>query len=160
MATAPTGHPLPINVSHATLADLDALTPLFDAYRGFYRQASDPDGARRFLHARFEHDESEIFLARNATEGDALGFTQLYPLFSSVSMRRIWVLNDLFVLPEARKRGVARALMCAAREFGHVNGAIWLTLETANDNGPAQALYESLGYHSETGVRHYSLLLD
>ena len=160
MATAPTGHPLPINVSHATLADLDAVTPLFDAYRVFYRQPSDPDGARAFLRARVERNESEVLLARNAPDGHVLGFTQLYPLFSSVSMRRSWVLNDLFVLPEARKHGVARALMCAAREFGHVNGAIWLTLETANDNGPAQALYESLGYYNEADVRHYSLLLD
>lgn len=154
------GHPSPIRTSRATLADLDALAPLFDAYRVFYRQASDPEGARAFLEVRFERDESEVFLARNATDDRALGFTQLYPSFSSVSMRRMWILNDLFVLPEARNRGVARALMNAAREFGRTTGSIRLSLETAADNRPAQALYESLGYRSDAGTQYYSLPLD
>ncbi|HET9819942.1 MAG TPA: GNAT family N-acetyltransferase [Rhodanobacteraceae bacterium] len=160
MTTVQTRHPPSIRISRATLADLDAVTPLFDAYRVFYQQASDRDGARAFLRARFEHHESEIFLARDATDGLALGFAQLYPSFSSVSARRTWIVNDLFVATEARKRGVARALMAAAREFGRVSGAIRLNLETADDNHAAQALYESLGYHRDTGMRHYSLPLD
>lgn len=160
MTTTKTGHPSSITISRATLADLDALTSLFDAYRVFYRQSSDPDGARAFLHARLERNESEIFLARDAADDQALGFTQLYPLLSSVSMRRIWVLNDLFVMPEARKHGVARALMAAARELGRATEATRLILETAEDNRSAQALYESLGYRGEAGVQHYLLQLD
>lgn len=160
MTTVQTRHPPSIMTSRATLADLDAVAPLFDAYRVFYRQASDLDGARAFLRDRFERRESEIFLARDATGEQALGFSQLYPSFSSVSARRTWILNDLFVAPEARKRGVARALMAAAREFGRASGALRLSLETANDNRAAQALYESLGYQNNAGMRHYSLQLD
>ncbi|HEX5489137.1 MAG TPA: GNAT family N-acetyltransferase [Rhodanobacteraceae bacterium] len=151
---------MPIEVSRATRADLDALTLLFDAYRVFYRQLSDLGGARAFVEARLAHHESEILLARHAGDRQPLGFTQLYPSFSSVSMRRTWVLNDLFVVPGFRNRGVARALMAAARELGRTSGALRLTLETADDNRAAQALYESLGYRSDAGMRHYSLPLE
>jgi ribosomal protein S18 acetylase RimI-like enzyme len=146
--------------SRATLADLDAVASLFDAYRVFYRQASDVATARSFIEARLLRDESVIFLTRDAASGAASGFTQLYPAYSSVSARRIWILNDLFVAPEARKRGVARALMERARAFAVETGALRLVLETAEDNPAAQALYESLGYARESGERHYALTLD
>lgn len=144
--------------SRASLDDLDALTLLFDGYRVFYGRTSDPALARTFLQERLQHDESVIFIARDATD-EALGFTQLYPFFSSVSAHRIWVLNDLFVASNARHRGVARALMECARAFALQTGALRLVLETAEDNRPAQALYESLGYVRESGTRHYSLEL-
>lgn len=151
-------NPEPVVSSRASLEDLDSLTSLFDAYRMFYRQASDRATAREFLRERLSHAESVIFLARTE-RGDALGFTQLYPSFSSVSARRIWILNDLFVVPEARQRGVARILMARARRFASETGALRLVLETAEDNHPAQALYESLGYACESGTRHYALTL-
>lgn len=160
MATTQTGHPPPIKTSRATLADLDALTPLFDAYREFYALRPDFAIARAFLQARLCHDESVIFLARDASSSAALGFTQLYPSFSSVSARRTWILNDLFVAPDARKRGVARALMACAREFAIASGAVRVTLETSSGNRSAQSLYESLGYSREAGMRHYALQLD
>ncbi len=143
--------------SRATLDDLDALASLFDGYRVFYEQASDPALARAFIEERLRRDESVIFIARDGENREALGFTQLYPLFSSVAARRIWVLNDLFVAATARKRGVARALMECARDFATEAGALRLILETAEDNHAAQALYESLGYVRESGERHYSL---
>jgi ribosomal protein S18 acetylase RimI-like enzyme len=144
--------------SRATLDDLDALATLFDGYRVFYRQPSDPALARAFIEERLRLDESVIFIARDGSK-EALGFTQLYPMFSSVAARRIWVLNDLFVASGARKRGVARALMDRARDFDTEKGALRLILETAEDNHAAQALYESLGYVRESGERHYSLEL-
>lgn len=143
----------------ATPADLDALAELFNAYRVFYRQASDRPAAHAFLQERLQRDESVIFIARDTTSGEALGFTQLYPSFSSVSARRVWVLNDLFVAAEARQRGVAHALMAKARAFAIETGGLRLVLETAEDNAPAQALYESLGYVRESGTRHYALEL-
>lgn len=146
-----------ITVSRATLSDLDALAPLFDAYRVFYRQASNPTLARDFLAQRLQREESVIFIAHDTHA--AHGFTQLYPTFSSVSARRIWILNDLFVATTARRRGIARALMSAARGFAIHAGALRLVLETAEDNRTAQALYESLGYVRESGTRHYSLPL-
>lgn len=149
----------PAIISRATLGDLDALTTLFDGYRIFYKQPSDPALAHAFIEERLRRDESVIFIARDGASREALGFTQLYPMFSSVSARRIWVLNDLFVATAARKRGVARALMDRARGFATEAGALRLILETAEDNHAAQALYESLGYVRETGERHYSLEL-
>ncbi len=149
-----------IATSRATLVDLDAVAPLFDAYRVFYRQASNAALARAFVEERLQRDESVIFLTRDATTRAVLGFTQLYPAFSSVSARRVWILNDLFVAPEARKRGVAKALMECARAFAAATGALRLVLETAEDNRTAQALYESLGYELEVGERHYSLALE
>ncbi len=145
-------------VSQATLDDLDALTPLFDGYRVFYQRPSDPDTAREFLCERLALRESVIFIARDAN-GAALGFTQLYPCFSSVSARRLWILNDLFVAENARGSGVARALMDAAHKHARQTGAIRLVLQTARDNRPAQALYESLGYVRSEGMYEYSLEL-
>ena len=152
--------PAQVITMRATLADLDALATLFDGYRVFYKQASDPALARAFIEERLRLDESIIFIARDGGSHEALGFTQLYPMFSSVAARRIWVLNDLFVAPAARKRGVARALMDRARDFATEKGALRLILETAEDNRAAQALYESLGYVRESGERHYTLELE
>jgi ribosomal protein S18 acetylase RimI-like enzyme len=152
-------HEVKIITSRATLDDLDALTALFDGYRVFYKQASDPALARAFIEERLQRSESVIFIARDGGNREVLGFTQLYPMFSSVSARRIWVLNDLFVAHAARNRGVARTLMDCARDFAMEAGALRLILETAEDNHAAQALYESLGYVRESGERHYVLEL-
>lgn len=147
---------MPNHIQPATIADLDALVPLFDGYRQFYRQASDTARARAFLAERIERDESLILLARD-DDGTGLGFTQLYPLFSSVRAVRTWLLNDLFVAPSARRRGVAGALLRAAAEQARARGAASLSLSTALDNAPAQALYESLGWRRESGFCEYSL---
>ena len=86
-------------VRQAVLADLAVLAPLFDGYRQFYGRASDPAAAEAFLRARFDHGESVLFLATDDS-GRPLGFTQLYPSFSSVSLARVFILNDLFVVPD------------------------------------------------------------
>lgn len=142
-------------ITRATPDDLQVLVPLFDAYRVFYGRPSDPAMAQAFLRERFERDESVIFLARDG--GGVIGFTQLYPCFSSVSARRIWVLNDLYVEARARRSGVARALMEAAHAHARDTGAARVTLCTARDNTPSQALYESLGYMRETKMLAYAL---
>lgn len=146
------------SITRTTLADLDALAPLFDGYRVFYGKPSDMAKANAFLHARLANDESVIFLARDA-DGSALGFTQLYPCFSSVSARQLWILNDLFVSQTARRRGVAKALLQRAREHGRETGVVRLTLQTARDNAQAQALYESLGWVRQEGMFEYALEL-
>ena len=147
------------SVARATLADIVVLAPLFDAYRVFYGQPSDAAAARAFLAERIGRAESVVFLARDASDA-ALGFVQLYPAFSSVSARRLWILNDLYVHPSARRLGVARMLMDAARGHAAQTGAVRLVLETAEDNGAAQVLYESLGYARECATRHYLLAID
>lgn len=145
-------------VRQANIHDLDTLLPLFDGYRQFYRQSSDPARARIFLAERFAHHESLILLACDE-QGAGLGFTQLYPLFSSVRMVRIYLLNDLFVAPDARRYGVGEALLSAAAEHARALGAASLWLQTELDNVPAQALYESLGWKRDQAFCDYGLTL-
>lgn len=147
-----------MQIRQATAADLDRLVPLFDAYRVFYGQPSDPELARSFLRDRFEHLQSIVFLA--LARDRPLGFTQLYPSFSSARARRIFILNDLFVVAEARGRGVGRALLAAAAEHGKAVGAARLTLSTGVDNRTAQALYEAAGLTRDTAFVSYNLPLD
>lgn len=147
-----------ITVRRATLADAEAVALLFDLYRQFYEQAPDAALAQRFINERLAGDESVIFLA---ADGDRLvGFTQLFPSFSSVRAVRIWVLNDLYVVREARRQGVARALLDAAAAFGRSSGAARLELETDHDNRSAQALYRHLGWEPYDGTLRFRLPLD
>ena len=146
-----------IHVRQAVLADLDAVADLFDHYRQFYGQASDLAAARAFLTARFEHGESTIFLAES--EGQALGFTQLYPSFSSVSMARVFILNDLYVAPSARRHGVGQQLLKAAVIHVGQLGAVRLSLTTAVDNVTAQSLYESTEWLRDEKFYTYHLAL-
>ena len=141
----------------ANLAHLEGLAALFDGYRVFYQQPSDLVGARQFLQARLEKGDSTILVAQAADE--LAGFTQLYPSFSSVSMKPIWVLNDLFVAKAYRGRGIAKQLMAAAENFARETGAIRVGLSTQVTNTSAQALYEVRGYVRDTEFYHYSLSL-
>ena len=147
----------PINIRLAVLADLDAVAILFDGYRQFYGQASDEAAAKTFLQARFEHGQSVVLLAES--QGQAVGFTQLYPSFSSVSMARVFVLNDLFVAPTARRLGVGEALLNAAANHACQLGAVRLSLTTNVQNLPAQALYESIGWMRDQKFYAYHLTL-
>lgn len=144
-------------IIRATPEHAELVVPLFDAYRRFYKQASDLDGARDFIGERLKKDQSVIFLALDGE--NAVGFTQLYPSFSSSSMRRLWILNDLFVAPEGRKKGVGEALMERARQLAVETDAEGLTLETAIDNHTAQRLYEKLGYKKDEIYFRYNLFL-
>ena len=137
-----------------TANDLDALASLFDAYRQFYDQASNVAGARAFLAERIALHESVLLLAEH--DGTAVGFVQLYPLFSSVRMGRVWVFNDLYVAPSARRMGVARALLDASTAFARERGALGLQLETGPDNQNAQALYRDAGWTQDTNL-HFHL---
>jgi ribosomal protein S18 acetylase RimI-like enzyme len=130
-------------------SQLEQVVPLFDAYRQFYRRSGDIDGARRFLQDRLSRGESVMFAALNGAR-KFVGFTQLYPLFSSVSMRPMWLLNDLFVIPECRRSGWGRALLDAARDWARQSDARGVMLETEAANTDAQRLYESTGYRRNT----------
>ncbi len=158
--TAPTAMPPP---SHPPLPrragphDLDALVPLFDAYRRFYEQPADLARARAFLGARLGHGDSVILLAER--DGEPTGFCQLYPTWCSVSAAALFILSDLYVVPEARQHGVGRALMRAAEAHARAAGAVRVSLETAHTNVTAQALYESLGWRRDETYRTYGLTL-
>lgn len=143
-----------VEIRRASVDDVDALAPLFDAYRAFYGQPGDIGRARDWLSERLRRGESVVLFAGRG--GRVSGFTQLYPTFSSVRTARTWILNDLFVAPEARRAGVARALLDAAADFARDDGAAGIALETMRDNTPARALYNAAGW-SEDDTRWYSL---
>lgn len=135
-------------VRRATIGDLDQLVQLFDAYRQFYGQQSDVIVARQFLTDRLTRDESIVLVAENGSAG-IIGFVQLYPTFSSILTAPMYVLSDLFVIPEVRRRGVATLLLKLAVETAHATGAVRLELATAITNVSAQKLYESLGWQRD-----------
>ncbi len=143
-------------ISRAGPADLDALATLFDAYRTFYGQTPDLPLARQWLRERLRFGESVVLVAKRA--GAAVGFAQLYPMFSSVRTSRTWILNDLYVDAGARRRGVARALLDASAAFARGDGAAGISLETAQDNAAARALYRAAGWN-EDATQWYSLPL-
>ncbi len=144
-------------IRRATDADIARIAPLFDAYRSFYGQPPDIARADAFLRERLARGESALLLAER--DGEAIGFTQLYPLFSSVRTARLWLLNDLFVADSARRQGVARGLLDAAAAFAREQGAAGLMLETGRDNHPARALYRAAGWN-EDASQWYSLHLE
>ncbi len=134
-----------ISTRRATIADLDSVAPLFDAYRQFYKQAPDLPRARKFMQERIERNESIVFIAETDARKVA-GFCQLYPTFCSVRAAHTYVLYDLFVSPEARGTGAGRSLMLAAEVHAAKTGAARMELSTARDNTVAQSLYESLDW--------------
>ena len=145
---------------HITIAPpehLDQLATLFDQYRVFYGQASDLKGSLAFLRDRFAKKDSVIYTA--GENGRLAGFTQLYPSFSSVSLKPIWILNDLYVEKTQRRKNIARKLMEIARQHAIKTGALRIQLTTQISNRPAQTLYETLGYVRDRAFQHYALTL-
>lgn len=135
-------------IRRAKKKDIESLSVLFDKYRIFYKQLSDVENARTFLKKRMKRKESVIFVAEERDE--LIGFTQLFPIFSSVSMKRTWLLNDLYVNEKSRGIGAATKLLDAAKDFGAETKSKWLILQTAADNFAAQKLYEKNGWVKET----------
>jgi ribosomal protein S18 acetylase RimI-like enzyme len=130
-----------ITVQQATLSELTELAQLFDQYRVFYGQTPDLEGAKAFLHERLSYMQSVVWIAKDEG-GSAAGFVQLYPTFSSISMKRDWILNDLFVAERYRGQGVASRLLAAAEAHAVNTGAKGIGLSTAMNNDKAQRLYE------------------
>ena len=135
-------------IRRAKKKDIEQLSVLFDKYRIFYKQRSDVGSARLFLKKRMKRKESVIFVAEERDE--LIGFIQLFPIFSSVSMKRTWLLNDLYVNERSRGIGAATKLLDAAKEFGANTNSKWLLLQTAADNFTAQKVYEKNGWMRET----------
>jgi ribosomal protein S18 acetylase RimI-like enzyme len=136
-----------MKIISASFDHLPELAKLFDAYRVFYGQASDVEAARAYLHERFTLGESIVFIAM--LEDRAVGFTQLYPMFSSVSLKRMWVLNDLYVEADVRGQRVGERLIERAVKLAKESGAKGIQLETAHTNTSGQKLYERLGFARE-----------
>ncbi|NMH73521.1 GNAT family N-acetyltransferase [Bacillus sp. RO2] len=146
-----------MEIYQATMKDLEGAANLFNMYRTFYQQTSDLDGAKAFIKNRLENEDSVIYIAK--INHEYVGFTQLYPTFSSISMKQAWILNDMFVDSMARNQGVGGKLLQKAKEFANQTGAKSISLETTPDNVGAQRLYEKSGYKKDDQFYHYYLEL-
>ena len=147
-----------IHIRRASIDDLGLISPLFDLYRQFYEQDSDVAKAEKFLAQRLQHHESVIFLAFDGA--DAVGFTQLYPGFSSVSMARTFLLNDLYVLASHRRHGAGALLLKAAVAHAQSAQAVRISLTTNVANTTAQAVYEAQGWAREQAFLTYNFKLN
>ena len=143
------------DISRASISDLAELHPLVEKYREFYKQPENPKTVQ-FLTDRLENDEAVVFIAR--VDGNPVGFTMIYPTFSTVSLSAVWLLNDLYVAETSRGQGVANLVMDAAETAAREAGATRIFLRTAHDNTPAQALYESRGWKQDEVFRRYDLV--
>jgi len=140
-------------IRKATIEDLEPLNDLFDQYRRFYNKLSDLEASEHFLKERMEKEEAEIFMAR---EGDiATGFVQLFPVFSSTRLARYWLLNDLFVHPEHRGKGISKALIDRAKRLCRETDACGMYLETGKDNHIGNQLYPATGFKLLDSVNFY-----
>ena len=145
-----------MNIIRATTEHIDLIAPLFDLYRQFYKADSNLEASRQFIFDRLTKNESVIFLALD--NDNPIGFVQLYPLFASVALKSLWLLNDLYVDSSARKLGVGETLMHKAEDFAKETNARGLFLRTATDNIPAQKLYEKCGWVRDEQFYRYDLI--
>lgn len=148
-----------IEIQKASISHLDELAILFARYREFYKGQLEAESSRAFIKDRLEQKDSTIFVAQ-LEDNDAsnlVGFTQIYPTFSSISAQRSLILNDLYVDPKARRKGVAKKLMDAASDYAKSVAATGLSLSTQKENLSAQTLYESIGYQQDHDFFHYFL---
>ena len=142
---------------HASLDDAAAIAPLLDKYREFYGEASDLTRSTAFIQQRFYLGESIIIVA--LVNNEIIGFTQLFPSFSSVTLERQWILKDLYVEASKRRAGVGLALLNAAKTFAETTGAKQLFIEGADDNPKARNLYTRFGFIENTAYHYYHLPL-
>lgn len=142
-----------MNYYKATELDLEGIASLFNSYRIFYSQPADEAGARSFIENRLKEKDSVIFVAADQT--GYKGFVQLYPTYSSISMKKAWILNDLYVITSARQQGIAQKLVELAIELCGNTKAAYLTLETVPTNEQAKKLYEKNGFVLDETFLHY-----
>jgi ribosomal protein S18 acetylase RimI-like enzyme len=147
-----------MRIIKATLEHLDLLAPLFVKYREFYGELPFPDSSRSFLEKRLSRDESVIYLALSIDDDrKVLGFCQLYPSFSSLSLKRVWILNDIYVAEDARRQLVADHLMRTAKKMAKASQAVRMRVSTSSNNDVAQKVYESIGFREDTQFKNYVL---
>ena len=147
--------PAMFQIIEANSSHLEPLVDLFDAYRVWYRKASDKKTARQFLEDRIQQKESIIYLVEDSTKKAFCGFVQLYPLFSSTRMRRLWLLNDLFVSPNYRGNGLSKLLIDRAKELAIQTNAAGLLLETEKTNTIGNQLYPSAHFELADATNYY-----
>lgn len=147
-----------MQIEMATEKHLEPLVKLFDLYRQFYRQESDLEGARKYLKERMENNESTTFIVKDGD--DYVAFAQLFPMYSSVAMKRAYILNDLYVAKEARRKGIAEKLMNHCMDFCKAQNCRYMSLRTEVINEKAQQLYEKVGMAKDDVFYYYIINWD
>ncbi len=132
-----------MTIIQATTKHLKDIVPLFDAYRVFYRQPSNLIGAENYIKERLTKQDSVIYIAY--INNVAVGFTQLYSLFSSVSMQAMYLLNDLYIDTKYRNQNIGTLLIQKAKALCREKGCKGLMIQTEKSN-PAQHLYQREGF--------------
>ena len=148
-----------MRIVQATLEHLDQLTPLFVDYREHFGQLAYPDSSRSFLEKRISRKESVIYLALADDEDKLLGYCQLFPSYSSLSLKRVWILNDIYVAEDARRMLVADRLLQTAKQMAKETNAVRMRVATSVSNEVAQKTYESIGFREDTRFKNYILEL-
>jgi ribosomal protein S18 acetylase RimI-like enzyme len=143
-----------MKIRNAKNQDLDQIANLFDEYRVFYRKVSNKNDAKQFLAERIENKDSEIFVCENE-EDILMGFVQLYPLFSSTRMKKLWLLNDLYVNPKYRGKGISIKLIERAKKLVAESSACSMFLETEKSNLIGNNLYYKTGFKLNEGSNFY-----
>ncbi|WP_297835885.1 N-acetyltransferase [Pseudomonas sp.] len=147
-----------MRIIQATLEHLDLLTPLFVKYREFYGELSYPESSRAFLEKRLRRKESVVYLALpDDDDKKLLGFCQLYPSYSSLSLKRVWILNDIYVAEDARRQLVADHLLKVAKKMAKDTQAVRMRVSTSSNNEVARKTYESIGFKVDTQFINYVL---
>ncbi|MVN91904.1 GNAT family N-acetyltransferase [Mucilaginibacter aquatilis] len=137
-----------MKIKRIDVDELNLVADLFDQYRVFYKQQPDKAASTSFLSQRLSNKESVIFVALDGAD-QPVGFTQLYPKYSSAKLTKNWILNDLYVAEAYRKRGIGEQLIKTAMEFGKQTGATFIQLETQKENYTAQSLYKAIGFEQQ-----------
>ena len=143
----------------ATKLDIKDLSKLFDKYRIFYENKTDVETAEKFLNERLQNGDSEIFVAENE-ESKIVGFIQLYQIFSTTRMQKLWLLNDLFVDENYRGKGVSVLLINESKKLCKQTEACGLILETAKTNEIGNHLYHKTGFTLDIEHNYYSWDID
>jgi GNAT superfamily N-acetyltransferase len=142
-----------ISVRQASILDLSKIVPVFDSYREYFKQERNPTEVEKFLFDKFEHLESVIFIAEQNSE--VIGFAQLYPIFSSLTLERVWLLNDFFICEDYRNKGVGKQLFEKVKEFTLLTKSKGIELTVEHINEKAWQFWESQGFILDEEFRNY-----
>ena len=130
-------------IRDATAADEAAWRELWAGYLDFYAESLD-DGVTSATWDRILDPASPVFARLAEVGGRVVGFSVNVLHAGTWSTAQTCYLEDLFVSPEARRRGVGQALIQDLVDMGRVAGwsrLYWMT-QAAN---PARKLYDRFG---------------
>jgi GNAT superfamily N-acetyltransferase len=142
-----------LTIKQATIQDLSKLVPIFDDYREYFNQTKNPVMVEQFLFEKFEHLESVIFIAQQQEK--VVGFAQLYPIFSSLTLQRVWLLNDFFIAEEYRGSGVGTQLFTEVKEYTLLTRSKGIELSVEHTNKKAWSFWEKQGFKMDQEFRYY-----